>query len=390
MALLTQGPGSFSGKFGEALEAAKKLADELLAKIAAGTPLTPDEIAKYKGVCKAVNEGINAYKAEIEVQIPAPRGAEVDQILADLQTAKTQFQELVDCNSLGYNHSFDNEKTERFGYQKGPFANFTSLACNLSQGKAGAIMVIEVVEMLNKLLKIPLVLIGETPQKPGKDDINNIPDDFKFGDNPNKDIKNDPLFAKSTPELIAILKNMVTYVATDPLQAVVLQMVDRFALGLGSTFTNTDLNAAVKANQAYVHFHENTLTKIQEVAGGLSISKLKEFPKITLNRLHFPVLDGWLPSHELINGLVIAIHQVWAAKIEFKEVKLDYKNYTGTGTLVYTLYDHFGLDWEDVLKFQDYPIAGNGFKAWYILQHYRTAKPFITEIKFEYPLILSF
>ncbi|CAN1537858.1 hypothetical protein MCERE19_01624 [Spirosomataceae bacterium] len=153
MALLTQGPGSFSGKFGEALDAAKKLADELLAKIATGTPLTPDEITKYKGVCKAVNEGINAYKAEIEVQIPAPRGAEVDQILADLQTAKMQFQELVDCNSLGYNNRFDTEKTERFEYQKGPFANFTSLACNLSQGKTEAVKVIESVEKLTLMLK---------------------------------------------------------------------------------------------------------------------------------------------------------------------------------------------------------------------------------------------
>ena len=50
----------------------------------------------------------------------------------------------------------------------------------------------------------------------------------------------------------------------------------------------------------------------------------------------------------------------------------------------YTLYDHFGLDWADIRKHGDdhipLPSTGNGFKAWYILQHYRSAKPFITKI----------
>jgi hypothetical protein len=39
------------------------------------------------------------------------------------------------------------------------------------------------------------------------------------------------------------------------------------------------------------------------------------------------------------------------------------------GTLVYRLYDHYGLDWPDILKFQNYPLAGDGFVALYILQH---------------------
>lgn len=53
-------------------------------------------------------------------------------------------------------------------------------------------------------------------------------------------------------------------------------------------------------------------------------------------------------------------------------------------TLKYTFYDHFGLDWEDIKKHGDgiFPKyhTGDEFKAWYILQHYRTAKPFVTEM----------
>ncbi len=46
--------------------------------------------------------------------------------------------------------------------------------------------------------------------------------------------------------------------------------------------------------------------------------------------------------------------------------------------------NHFGLDWEDIEKHGNDRIpqhrTGDFFKAWYILQHYRNAKPFITEM----------
>ena len=62
------------------------------------------------------------------------------------------------------------------------------------------------------------------------------------------------------------------------------------------------------------------------------------------------------------------------------------------GTLVYTMTDDFGLDWNDiVLHGEDhipptlgYYNTGDRFKAWYILQHYRTAKPFFVEVRLEY------
>ena len=44
----------------------------------------------------------------------------------------------------------------------------------------------------------------------------------------------------------------------------------------------------------------------------------------------------------------------------------------------------------DIVKFGDKPFAGDGFKAWYILQHYRNAKPFVTEVKISYPISISF
>jgi hypothetical protein len=47
-----------------------------------------------------------------------------------------------------------------------------------------------------------------------------------------------------------------------------------------------------------------------------------------------------------------------------------------------TLWNHFGLDVKDI---EIYKLAGylDGFRAWFLLQHFRGYKPFITKITFE-------
>jgi len=50
----------------------------------------------------------------------------------------------------------------------------------------------------------------------------------------------------------------------------------------------------------------------------------------------------------------------------------------------------FAEYWADIEKHGGdrlpFPGTGNGFKAWYILQHYRQAKPFVTEIRVSLPV----
>jgi Protein of unknown function (DUF3289) len=234
------------------------------------------------------------------------------------------------------------------------------------------------------------VVVGETSEKPGFDGSGGVPDDFKSGDSPNLPIKNDILFTLTNSQLIEKFKDMVEWFSTAPLENVVKSMVDKFVDGSGGTFKNTTLDLAVLNNPNYKAYHESTFNQIFQTAGNISISQLKDFPTVSLSRLNFPTFenDFYVPSPDLVNGLVIAIHQMWASKVEFKNVYLD-KN-KGKATMVYTMYDHFGLDWQDILKFGNSPIVGDGFKSWYILQHYRSAKPFISEIKFEYPIELTF
>ena len=71
----------------------------------------------------------------------------------------------------------------------------------------------------------------------------------------------------------------------------------------------------------------------------------------------------------------ITINDVWAYQVYITKFEVNGNNYEMK--LNYVYYDHFGLDYPDIQKF-DYDI----FIAWFILQHFRGYKPFITSIKF--------
>lgn len=80
-------------------------------------------------------------------------------------------------------------------------------------------------------------------------------------------------------------------------------------------------------------------------------------------------------TSDTLSGIQIAINDVWAYKISLTEYYL--KNDEPQGKLQFDFYDHFGLDFPDIEKF-DYDI----FMAWFVLQHFRGYKPFITKVSF--------
>ena len=84
------------------------------------------------------------------------------------------------------------------------------------------------------------------------------------------------------------------------------------------------------------------------------------------------------------SGMVILIHQVWAATVEVDNVQ--YFGHRGfEADFRFSLYDDFGLDRNDLRLHNS-----DGFIAWYILQHYHTShKPFITKIAIEERLRIS-
>lgn len=78
-------------------------------------------------------------------------------------------------------------------------------------------------------------------------------------------------------------------------------------------------------------------------------------------------------------GYTIALNDIWATEVAITHYTFDGKNYKVTYRV--TLWDHFGLDLPDI---QPNKPAGylDGFRAWFILQHFLGYKPFVTKITF--------
>jgi len=79
-------------------------------------------------------------------------------------------------------------------------------------------------------------------------------------------------------------------------------------------------------------------------------------------------------------GTTIALNDIWATEVMITEYKLTGSKYTVKYQV--TLWDHFGLDVEDIAREKPQTFF-DGFYAWFHLQHYRGYRPFITKITFE-------
>ena len=53
-----------------------------------------------------------------------------------------------------------------------------------------------------------------------------------------------------------------------------------------------------------------------------------------------------------------------------------------TGAFLIEVFDHFGLDNNDLISYQNTNIFGKGFASWWLLQHKRDKKPFWTQMRF--------
>ena len=72
-------------------------------------------------------------------------------------------------------------------------------------------------------------------------------------------------------------------------------------------------------------------------------------------------------------SLVYIMHSIWAYKIYLEK----YDKNNREVVIKYRLYDHFGLDTNDIFEH-----SGSFFIEWFVLQHFWGVKPFITEIVF--------
>jgi hypothetical protein len=86
-------------------------------------------------------------------------------------------------------------------------------------------------------------------------------------------------------------------------------------------------------------------------------------------------------QRNMIEGIAIAVGDVWATEVVVTKYELDKRRKEYTVRYKVTLWDHFGLNIEDLVG--KLPQKFDGFKAWFVLQHFRGFKPFITRIEFD-------
>ncbi|SFQ49950.1 Predicted chitinase, partial [Pseudarcicella hirudinis] len=100
----------YSGKFGEALEAMKAKAQELLDKIARGEKPNKEDYQEYNNICKAIKSGIESIKNTTQTQNPNPKFlAKIAPILNDLDSYKDKLLAEADCDGIGYHSELREE-----------------------------------------------------------------------------------------------------------------------------------------------------------------------------------------------------------------------------------------------------------------------------------------
>ena len=226
-----------------------------------------------------------------------------------------------------------------------------------------------------------------------------LPEDLEYDDISENDLKamdwiNWSDFVFTTPaKFRSLWEDMATTLfSTEPLQTVVLDMIEHFMSGDGSNYSNSTLTEKVlehESTQNYITAVKNCIAQLLcQYNGDIRVltytaGNRDNNPLVKLmqtNKIYQPVYNT---VSDKINGLTICIDGLWGNQIEVKEYNKTGNSYSGT--LVFTLYDHFGLDAADVEKYGFLA----GFKSWYILQHNEEYngeyKPFVTVINFEVP-----
>ena len=226
------------------------------------------------------------------------------------------------------------------------------------------------------LFRLP-VLVGEAMRKPGFNFDGTPAEDWQYGDKPAKSaaIKADPMFAHNDELLGRYLRQLMESLSIGSMETVAVAMQEQFCAGKGGTFQSETLDAEIAGNPAF-HAYRVDFERKLGVALHACCYELPNIKPVMMKLLNFS--SFW----DKVTGLGVTVHQVWSAKAEVENFLLNDAAGFWRCTLKYTFYDHYGLDWEDVVKHGEDRIpqyhTGDCFKAWYILQHYRSARPLLT------------
>ena len=177
-----------------------------------------------------------------------------------------------------------------------------------------------------------------------------------------------------------VFSSMVTSVfSVGELEKVALKMILNFKNNTGSEFSDPILTEHAKNHDSTKRFC-NSIEKLITTKLKSSKGNLKHLEDETIDWSGKPYGHPRFNTYKdtFAGGLTICMNDTWAYEILVTDYKLSGNNYELTYEII--LYDHFGLDKPDMEKKYSW---GAGFRAWFVLQHLRNYKPFITKVEFK-------
>lgn len=183
---------------------------------------------------------------------------------------------------------------------------------------------------------------------------------------------------KSTEKSLWLDFNLMvkTMFSVGEMEVVAGDMINHFRRNTGEEYSNPILTKHVIEHPSCQRFCESMEKLIKERLGEnkMLINKIKD------NEVYLSDREWGHPRFSTLKdtfngGLTICMNDIWAYEVKITNVIIE----EGSLNIKYEvdLYDHFGLDKPDMEKIYRF---GAGFRAWFVLQHVRNYKPFITRV----------
>ncbi|YCH30856.1 DUF3289 family protein [Erwinia sp. D4-22] len=174
------------------------------------------------------------------------------------------------------------------------------------------------------------------------------------------------------------------FACVGPWKYLINRMLQHFQSANGMPFNDMDLNAAYQAqiindntqNSTLIAIRDEISTRIDYENGILPLDSIPFISKQIKDRI-LPKFDSIIVDK--INGLGIAVHDVYATRIELLSLEIGEKGWRAQ--IKYSGQDHFGLDVNDIqqVKFNQFQF----FRIWFILQRFDQFgfRPFLTNME---------
>lgn len=174
------------------------------------------------------------------------------------------------------------------------------------------------------------------------------------------------------------------FACVGPWKYLINRMLQHFQSANGMPFNDMDLNAAYQAqiindntqNSTLIAIRDEISTRIDYENGILPLDSIPFISKQIKDRI-LPKFDSIIVDK--INGLGIAVHDVYATRIELLSLEIGEKGWRAQ--IKYSGQDHFGLDVNDIqqVKFNQFQF----FRLWFILQRFDQFgfRPFLTNME---------